>query len=278
VPIIVGIDESEPQPGLTSVVFPLEPPLLPGPASLKFRQQSLVAVVPSVYTKQEQVQEFPAEWWEIEFSHPPMLQQKARAWCAFLGALRGRAGTFLVGDRSLPIPQGFGGSPDVTVNGGSQSGRTLSLSFGAGSANQVVMRSGDYLQIGRYAGMWTGAGRSYLVGDSVWNNGNAYWCTGDHVGSATYEPGVGAYWPTYWVAVRSVRQRLHINLTDVTADSSGNATLDIWPALRESPPNGCMVVLNSPRGIFRLTSNAREWDVNSAKQYGISFAAAEVLL
>jgi hypothetical protein len=69
--------------------------------------------------------------------------------------------------------------------------------------------------------------------------------------------------------------RLHEVLLDVASDGSGNATLNIWPALRESPVDGSAVVVNDARGRFHLTSNIREITIDEALQAGIKFSAEE---
>lgn len=66
--------------------------------------------------------------------------------------------------------------------------------------------------------------------------------------------------------------RLH----QVLEDQSGSGTLEIWPALRSSYTN-TTVVFNSPKGVFRLSSNVTSWSINNASTYGISFEAVEAL-
>lgn len=48
-------------------------------------------------------------------------------------------------------------------------------------------------------------------------------------------------------------------LTDVDADASGNATLDVWPAIRTSLADGLLIETDSPQGIFRLAGGAPSW-------------------
>lgn len=72
--------------------------------------------------------------------------------------------------------------------------------------------------------------------------------------------------------------RLHMVLEDVDADASGNATILIWPNLRESPTDASPVVINGAKGVFRMDGNqSASWD--EAKHYydGISFKAHEVI-
>jgi hypothetical protein len=70
---------------------------------------------------------------------------------------------------------------------------------------------------------------------------------------------------------------LYRNLTDVTSDGSGNATLDVWPSLRAHADNALIVTAN-PKGTFRLTDNAQVTQSASGDGlYLISFKGEEVL-
>lgn len=70
---------------------------------------------------------------------------------------------------------------------------------------------------------------------------------------------------------------LHAVLADVTANGSGQATLDIWPRLRTSPSDNAPITLTNPMGRWRLAVNDMAWDVQSAQRYGLSFSAEEAL-
>lgn len=72
-----------------------------------------------------------------------------------------------------------------------------------------------------------------------------------------------------------VQQRIYKVLTDANSDGSGHATLDIFPALREGVSDNQPITLANCAGTFRLQSNDREWTVDIAKNYGISFKAEE---
>lgn len=70
---------------------------------------------------------------------------------------------------------------------------------------------------------------------------------------------------------------LHKVLDDVNSDSSGNATLTLFPDLRESPADNAAITVSSAKGLFRLSSGQTSWDINEASIYGITFAAREAL-
>jgi len=66
--------------------------------------------------------------------------------------------------------------------------------------------------------------------------------------------------------------RLH----KVVQDRSGNGTIEIWPALRESV-TGASVDLTEAKGRFRLKDNITQWSINEISSYGITFDCVEAL-
>lgn len=75
----------------------------------------------------------------------------------------------------------------------------------------------------------------------------------------------------------STSSTLHKVLSDVNTNSSGQAALDIFPAIRTAPPDGSAVTVSNARGVFRLASNETNWSINEAVRYGIGFAAVEAI-
>ena len=71
--------------------------------------------------------------------------------------------------------------------------------------------------------------------------------------------------------------QLYKVLNDANSNSSGEATLDIWPNLRASPSDGATVVVSNAKGVFRLASNETIWNINKLALYGIVFGAIESL-
>ena len=67
--------------------------------------------------------------------------------------------------------------------------------------------------------------------------------------------------------------RLH----KVLVNQSGSGNLEIWPALRSTYTDET-AIFNSPKGLFRLTSNTSSWSINNSSAYGISFDAVEVII
>ena len=71
--------------------------------------------------------------------------------------------------------------------------------------------------------------------------------------------------------------RLHMVVADANTDGSGNASLDIEPALRTSPSDNLALTVANTKGVFRLVTNTTEWDTNAVRLYGITFAVTEYL-
>jgi hypothetical protein len=74
-----------------------------------------------------------------------------------------------------------------------------------------------------------------------------------------------------------VKLRLYQVTAQVNADASGNATISLWPSLRETPDDATPVHLVNPRGVFRLSSNKRQWHASPAQLTEIGFACSEVI-
>jgi hypothetical protein len=84
----------------------------------------------------------------------------------------------------------------------------------------------------------------------------------------------GVLLPGDWL---QIGYRLYNNLGIVNADGSGNATLSIWPQLRESPADSTTIVLNNTQGLFRLKANSRKYSMLANRTYGLQFDIREAL-
>lgn len=69
--------------------------------------------------------------------------------------------------------------------------------------------------------------------------------------------------------------RLHKVLADANSDGSGNATLTLWPRISPVavPADNSAIVTSYPKGIFRLSTDGQDWDIDVAKFYGVRFSA-----
>ena len=188
-----------------------------------FRLVRAIAAQISPFTGQEQVYRNQGEWWEGELNFRPTKRVDARLIQAFLAELRGKYGTFLYGDPDAIALGKMGVGGTVTVNGGGQTGNTLTVDGMTLSTNNILM-AGDYFQLG------TGlSSRLYMVTQPLNSNG------------------------------------------------SGQGTITFEPALRTSPADNSAVEINSPRGLFRLSENAAQWNADQSNVYDISIAFREAL-
>lgn len=71
--------------------------------------------------------------------------------------------------------------------------------------------------------------------------------------------------------------RLHMVLDNANSDGSGLASLSIAPNLRYSPGNNDPIVVNNPKGVFRMVDNTFSWAVSPGGIYRLGFRAMEVI-
>lgn len=84
-----------------------------------------------------------------------------------------------------------------------------------------------------------------------------------------------------WLQVNTgSSSRLYMVMKDANSDSSGNATLTIWPKVRQqpsAPADGTTIIASSAVGVFRLQA-AGGWQFDKAKILrGLTFKAVEAL-
>lgn len=78
-----------------------------------------------------------------------------------------------------------------------------------------------------------------------------------------------------WIGIG---QRGYKLLRDVDSDSSGDAILDIFPKLREVPPQNEPIITSNVKVLMRLSSSTRDvWSADETRTYAISFSAIEAL-
>ena len=141
--------------------YPLTFPTVSGIKTQRFALTRTVAVSASPFTGQEQVIQHEGEFWTTQIKFPPMLKLNAAPIIAFLLQLRGRRGTFALGDQDRKTIQGVA-TGTIRVNGASQTGNQVALDGFANSTNNVF-KAGDYIQIGSYL---------YMVTEDVTSNGS----------------------------------------------------------------------------------------------------------
>jgi hypothetical protein len=74
-----------------------------------------------------------------------------------------------------------------------------------------------------------------------------------------------------------VQQRMYKSLTNQTANGGGYITFDIFPILREGVSDDQPITLLNTAGTFRLEKDTRQFDMDAARIFGISFEAEEAI-
>ncbi|SRR5579884_686123 len=130
-----------------SITYPLSlPSSPPGIEAIELSSNDVVGIGASPFTGQQQILEWPGNWWTARISLPPMYRVDAERWIAFLVSLKGMSGTFLLGDPNGKTPLGIAtGTP--LVNGSNQTGKVLATK-GWTPSIAGILKAGDYLQIG----------------------------------------------------------------------------------------------------------------------------------
>ena len=132
------------------ISYPRALPTHTGIRQITLRAVNVTAVSESVFTLRQQVFKHSGERWEAEITLPQMARSDAEQWVAWLLSMRGREGTFLLGDPLGATPRGSaGGTP--RVNGASQTGDSISID-GCTASQTGWLKAGDYIQLGFGAG------------------------------------------------------------------------------------------------------------------------------
>ncbi len=153
-----------------SIVYPLSLP-----SGIRFLSYSptmndTTAVMPSPFTRLEQVIVWPAQWWSIVLTAVPMMPDEYEPWVAFLAKLKGHRGTCLLGDPSRAAPRGSAADAPGTplVRGADQTGDTLDID-GCPNYAEGYLLAGDYIQLGSGS-----TSRLHKVLDDVDANGSGH--------------------------------------------------------------------------------------------------------
>ncbi len=141
--------------------YPLTLPTVTGVRTQNWGLNRVVAVTESPFTLQQQTFEHEGSQWRCTMTLPPMKKDKASIWLAFFMSLRGRRGTFKLGDQDRKTIQGVA-TGTIRVNGASQTGNQVALDGFANSTSNVF-KAGDYIQINSYL---------YMVIENATSNGS----------------------------------------------------------------------------------------------------------
>jgi hypothetical protein len=133
-----------------AISYPLSMPTNFGMSKIELRAVNAVAYSQSPFTFAGQVHAYAGQTWQADITLPNMKRDYAEEWVAFLVAMRGHYGTFLLAD---PLGKVARGTPTGTpvVKGASQLGGTFTLD-GATPSVTGWLKAGDYIQLGSSSG------------------------------------------------------------------------------------------------------------------------------
>jgi len=122
-----------------AITYPLNIPTTIGIESIELRAINAVATSQSPFTYKQQIISHQGQRWEASVSIPSTRRDLAADWKAFLTALKGQTGTFLLGDPDYATPRGDVSSCTLTGDAGDES---VSVTMTG------TLRAGDYIQLG----------------------------------------------------------------------------------------------------------------------------------
>lgn len=122
-----------------AISYPLTLPTSIGIANITLSANNAVALSQSPFTFQQQIIQHAGQRWTASVSIPPVRRDLAEPWVAFLLAMNGPVGTFLLGDPNAKAPQGTVTSATITGTAGNSS-PTITMTG--------TLLAGDYIQIG----------------------------------------------------------------------------------------------------------------------------------
>jgi hypothetical protein len=132
-----------------SISFPLDMPTdVIGISEIELRVENAVGVTQSPFTLRQQVFQYPGQRWSASISIAPVNRQFGEPWIAFLVALNGPVGTFLLGDPLGAAPRGAVGTDTVVVDGAQAAGGDSIALRGFAASKLGAFLPGDYIQLG----------------------------------------------------------------------------------------------------------------------------------
>ena len=107
-----------------TISYPLSLPAVKGIATIRVVARNVTAISRSPFALSAQVYRWSGQAWEADITLPAMQRADAESWLSFLLKLKGRYGTFLLGDPNGATPRGSAATTPGTplVAGGAQVG------------------------------------------------------------------------------------------------------------------------------------------------------------
>ena len=248
-----------------TITYPLTPPSGLNPSTFSLSRNDVVASAVSPFTLQEQVQRFQGQQWVLTADYPLLTPAQVDQWEGFIGRLKGKFGTFTMGDPRKPAPSGVAtGTPLVNSPGAS-----LTTSGSTDSGFTLPFTSTTNVQVGQtVSGTNVAAGSivtgvvantsvtmNYAITGTVANGTTITFSgmSGDYLFTKGWTYNVtGILLAGDYVQVGTALYRL---TADANSDGSGLAALEVWPQVRQlpaPPADGATVIIANTVGTFRL--------------------------
>lgn len=295
------------------ITYPLSiPPGPPGPSRVRLGRMAAVAKTESPITFQQQIQDWQQRRWELEMNWPPMTWAQAAPFQAFLDALGGQAGTFLAGDPLAKLPRGSAQGSPVTSGATNLSGSSQLVTSGWLPNQAGVLLPRDYVQLQAsystltivttvvtgslvtitaqargsmpswlipglpfyVSGTGLADGGPFVVVSATLSWGGIYVTIVFYDAAATTGSSGGGLFSPVQPPQRLFRVMAQ---SAINTDGGGNATIDIFPPLRETLTAGTPLLLQNTMGTFRMTENRVLDEMDSKKTVTISLKAIEAL-
>jgi hypothetical protein len=233
-----------------TITYPIDFPTDVGLTDAVLRIRTSNARSQSPFTLSEQIYSWAGQRWEIEAQLPRMKRAEAEIYHCFLAKLKGRQGTFTMYVPSGKSPRGVyeqTSTDNLLTEAGdhlrTESNDNIVIEFGS----SIVVKGGSQ------------TGNTLVVDGFGANQTNVLRC-GDF-----FQLGTGS------------NTRLYKILNDVNSDAAGSATLDIFPNLRSSPDDNEALILDNPKGLFRLATNEVDMPSDFINTFTVSFTAVEAI-
>jgi hypothetical protein len=231
-----------------TITYPLTFPTTIGLTDSNLKMRTSVSVNESPFSFTQQVYNWQGERWEIDVVLPLMKRAVAEQYKSFLASLKGKFGTFL-----MYIPSS-----------------RENLGNYLDTSKQLLTISGDDITTISGVDIWTSVGEPYCISGLVGSKALTL------SGMVASTPGALKAGDYFHIGTGS-STRLYKILKDVNSNSNGEATIDIFPALRRDIIHGEQIELEQPRGLFRLNSNVTEFPSDYNNLFSLSFSAVEAI-
>lgn len=121
-------------------------PSAPSPRSIEWSANDIVGANINPFTGGQQMYDWGAAWLEAQVNLPPLTNDQAQQWIAFVMQAQGMANVFQFGDPLTTTLKEASGTP--VVHGANQTGRSLVTSGWDNTGDNYSLAPGDWIQIG----------------------------------------------------------------------------------------------------------------------------------